>query len=154
MSMIVEQQYIEENKQLYLQRVSQFYHQVKSWLSEMNFSTSKHLFADELGKYEGSILTIKDEDGELLARFIPVGAKNLIGEGVIEIVNWLGEEHIFYMPEEGQTIVIAGNKIPILNGINKDGWYWIEDPHTGEAHFVDKSLLLNLVTLVSDYEFV
>ncbi len=112
----------------------------------MNFSTSKHLFTDELGKYESSILTIEDGDNALLARFVPVGAKNLIGEGVIEIVNWLGEEHIFYMPKEGQTIVIAGNKIPILTGINKAGWYWIEEPCTGEAHFVDKSLLLNLVT--------
>jgi hypothetical protein len=156
MNIIMEQQHVEENKQLYLQRVNQLYHHAKGWLTEMNlvFSTTKHLFKDELGNYHSSIMTIEDEDNTLLARLIPVGAKNLLGEGVVEIVNWVGEEHIFYMPKEGQTMVISGNKIPLLNGVNKAGWYWIEDPCTGEAHFVDKSLLLKLITLVSDYEFV
>jgi uncharacterized protein YgiM (DUF1202 family) len=41
----------------------------------------------------------------------------------------------------------SGEKIPILKGIKKNGWYWIEDPRTRSANFVDKELLLKLITL-------
>ncbi len=148
---------IEENKQLYLQRVNQFYHLLKDWLAEKHFifATAEHLFKDELGTYHGTQMTIEKKDKTLLAHLIPVGAKSLLGEGVIEIVNWLGQEHIFYMPKQGQTITMpSGEQIPILKGVKKEGWYWIEDPRTGEAQMVDKELWLKLITLVSDYEFV
>jgi len=81
---------IEENKQLYLQRVNQFYHLLKDWLAEKHFifATAEHLFKDELGTYHGTQMTIEKKDKTLLAHLIPVGAKSLLGEGVIEIVNW------------------------------------------------------------------
>ena len=157
MNMTVEQPInLDENKQLYLQRVNQFYHFLTDWLAEKHFifSTTPHLFKDELGSYRGKQMMIEREDKLLLAHLIPVGAKNMVGEGVIEIVNWLGNEHIFYMQKPGQTMTMpSGKQIPILKGVNKAGWYWIEDPRTREAQIVDKELLLKLITLVSDYEF-
>jgi len=148
---------LDENKQLYLQRVNQFYHFLKDWLAEKHlvFSTTQYLFKDELGNYRGTQMMIYRENKLLLAHLIPVGAKNLVGEGVIEIVNWLGNEHIFYTPKPGPTMTMpSGKQIPILTGINQDGWYWIEDPRTQEAQMVNQKLLLKLITLVSDYEFV
>jgi len=148
---------IDDKKQLYLQRVNKFYHFLTDWLAEKHliFSTAPHVFKDELGTYRGTKMTIYRMDKTLLAHLIPVGAKSLVGDGVIEIVNWLGNEHIFYMQKPGQIMTMpSGQKIPILTGVNNDGWYWIEDPRTLEAHIVDKELLLKLITLVSDYEFV
>jgi hypothetical protein len=148
---------LNENKQLYLQRVNQFYHFLKNGLAgkHLIFSITPYLFKDELGSYRGTQMMIEKEDKLLLAHLIPVGAKNLIGEGVIEIVNWLGNEHIFYLPKPGPTMTMpSGKTMPILKGIHQDGWYWIEDPRTQEAHKVDKELLLKLITRVSDYEFV
>jgi hypothetical protein len=51
-------------------------------------------------------ITIEKEDKTLLAHLVPVGAKSMLGEGVIEIVNWLGQEHIFYVPKPRQTITM------------------------------------------------
>jgi len=39
-------------------------------------------------------------------------------------------------------------------GIERDGWYWIEQRLAATTHFIsDKNSLLQLITWVSDYEF-
>jgi hypothetical protein len=151
-----EQPTAEAKKQLYLQRVNHFYQQVKNWYTAENFSfsTEERIFRDKLGTYQSALLAIKTKDEELLAKLVPMGASSLLGEGVIEIVNWLGEEHIVYLLQGGPTLMLpSGERQPRLKGVTQEGWYWLEDPRTKQTRLVDKERLLNLITLVSDYEF-
>lgn len=151
-----EQPIAEAKKQLYLQRVNHFYQQVKNWFPAEHFrlSTEERLFQDELGTYRSALLAIKTQDETLLANLVPMGASSLLGEGVIEIVNWLGERHIVYLPHGGPTMrLLSGERQPTLKGVTQAGWYWLEDPRTRQTRWVDKEMLLKLITLVSDYEF-
>lgn len=151
-----EQPTAKAQKQLYLQRVNHFYQQVRNWYTEKNFrfSTEERIFRDKLGTYQSALLAIKTQEEELLAKLVPMGASSLLGEGVIEIINWLREEHIVYLPLGGPTIMLpSGERQPTLKGVNQEGWYWLEDPCTRQTRLVDKDRLLNLITRVSDYEF-
>jgi hypothetical protein len=41
-----------------------------------------------------------------------------------------------------------------LNSIETDGWYWEEQRLNTPPHLLTKTKLLQLITWVSDYEFV
>jgi hypothetical protein len=41
----------------------------------------------------------------------------------------------------------------MYKGIDEDGWYWIEDSYRNKAHLINQTIFLELLTLVSDYEF-
>lgn len=148
----------------YLKRVEQFYTQVKNWLGQeqFEFPTVSRTIQDKLGTYQGEIMTIEFkskprgecENLQTLADLIPMGVMPLLGEGVIEVTNWLGEQHIIYFPRGGPTLKLpSGDTQTWLTGVTQDGWYWMADPRTREAKLIDKALLLTLITLVSDYEF-
>lgn len=148
----------------YLKRVEQFYIQVKNWLGkeQFEFFTAPRTIRDKLGTYQGETMTIElksksnreFENLQALADLIPMGVMPLLGEGVIEVTNWLGEQHIIYFPRGGPTLKLpSGDTQAWLTGVTQDGWYWMADPRTREAKLMDKALLLTLITWVSDYEF-
>ena len=92
-------------------------------------------------------LSIKTTTGKWLAFIKPNGASVIGGEGLIEIEGLLaGKEYLLYMRNSKKGA-------SLYKGINQDGWYWIEDSRRNRAHLLDKSLLLDIITLVSDYEF-
>jgi hypothetical protein len=77
----------------------------------------------------------------------PNGASVIGGEGLIEIEGLLaGKEYLLYMRKPHSKMDVS-----LYKGINQDGWYWIEDTRRNLAHKLDKSLLLDIITLVSDY---
>jgi len=141
----------EKKIQLYLKRVEQLYISIQQWLTEANliFESNCVEITEKLGIYQVTQLSIKTSTGKWLALIKPNGASVIGGEGIIEIEGLLaGKEYLLYMRKPHPKMGVS-----LYKGINQDGWYWIEDTRRNRAHLLDKSLLLDIITLVSDYEF-
>ncbi len=151
-------QNIEARKQLYLQRVHQFYDHIQSWLKDENlfFTTQPTEIYEELGHYVVPFLSIKTAAGELLAEMKPIGASAIIGEGVIEVIGCFDNDFMTYMRVGEPTITdpFSGVKRPIYDGIDVDGWYWDYRLDNHSHLIADKTSLLEIMTWVNDYEFV
>lgn len=147
--MIVEEstkQDAEAKKQIYLQRVNQFYADLKNWLQDEAFILEEdHVDVIEaLGEYQAPRCSVKTQEGELLAEFKPTGASVLLAEGAIDVKGWLDKEYVLYMLK---------NDPQTYYKIEEDGWYWQEQRLDVEPHFLNnKTTLLQLITWVSDYE--
>ena len=157
MDAINEQQVNEQKVQVYLERVNDFFNQIKNWFKDELEVTTYPVQVDEiLGIYEAPAIDIREKgQTELLANITPKGATVILAEGLLEIKGWLDTDHLNYMVDGGFQVTDAysGKKRPTFKGVNQDGWYWIDDPRTHKVHFVDKTRLLELITLVSDHEF-
>jgi hypothetical protein len=139
---------LESQKQRYLQRVNQLYANIQHWLQNqpLQIHVSDLEIAETLGRYHVPQLAIATTQGDTLAKFQPVGAAVMLAEGAIEVKGWLDQEYLVYMKQsDPQTF---------YQGIEMDGWYWIEQRLAATTHFIsDKNSLLQLITWVSDYEF-
>lgn len=147
---------VEQKKQLYLQRVNQLYNQIKHWLSDDTLQVVEGppvtLQESELGTYSAKVLAIETPEGDVAIQFKPRGANIVMAEGLIELESWLGKEYLVYMRTGGPTLTTpTGVERPIYQGIDTEGWYWIEDSRRIKAHLLNKTLLLELITMVSDY---
>ncbi|MEK8016551.1 MAG: hypothetical protein VSS75_006755, partial [Candidatus Parabeggiatoa sp.] len=93
------------------------------------------------------------ESDETLAGLFPQGTAVFMGEGLIELKGTFGTEWIIYMLKEGIMISNESDKVShIYKGIDKDGWYWLEESEETKPHLMNKTLFLNLLSLVSDYD--
>jgi len=147
---------------LYLKRVEHLYRPIKQWLTEeqLLFVPNKMDTIEQLATYKTTQLSIKTQTGKTLGKIKPKGSRVILGEGLIEIEGWLGKESLVYMIKNGLKITKPDRHnsdklitVPMYKGIDIDGWYWIEDSRRNRAHLLDKSLFLELITFVSDYEF-
>lgn len=143
-------------QQIYLQRVNQLYDQIKHWLSndtlQVVVGPPVTLQEPELGTYSANLLTIETPDGDVAIQLKPRGANIVMAEGLIELESWLGKENLVYMPTGGPTLTTpTGVERAIYQGIDREGWYWIEDSRRTKAYPINKTLLLELITMVSDY---
>ncbi|HAI68480.1 MAG TPA: hypothetical protein DCM38_03470 [Gammaproteobacteria bacterium] len=154
--MIEEQQNAELKQQIYLQRVNQLHTHIINWLQDEPFILEKGNMTVQsaLGDYQAARLSIQTERGETLANLFSKGTSVLLGEGLIEMEGVVGTESIIYMLKGGLIITDRyGKNRPMYKGIHENGWYWIEDSYRNKAHLMNKTLFLELITLVSDYEF-
>jgi len=137
------QQNAESKQQIYSQRVNQLHTNMRNWLE-----------GEPLILEKAARLSIKTERGETLANLFSKGTSVLLGEGLIEMEGAVGTESIIYMLKDGLIITDRyGKNRPMYKGIHENGWYWIEDSYRNKAHLMNKALFLELITLVSDYEF-
>jgi hypothetical protein len=146
----------EQKVQLYLERVSDLFSQVKTWFhGEFEVTTDKIKIKEPAGNYEAPTLSIREKgQTETLVNLIPKSSGTLLFKGTIEINGWLDHIYLEYMAKGGPQVTLTpGNTYPMLNGINQNGWYWIVDPVTRTTRFTDKASLLEMITWVSDHEF-
>ncbi len=147
-----------QNLQTYLERVNVFFRQIQDWFAaEFDVMTSSISLRERGHTYEAPVLTIRERgQEEVLATLKPVGAFVVRVAGLIEIRGWVDRAHLDYMTTEDRFLVTeasTGLKRHTYLGVNQAGWYWVEDPRTRQAYLVDKTVLLKLITLVSDHEF-
>jgi hypothetical protein len=134
----------------YVERIEQLYIKIRNWLGETNLiiiETPIYIL-EQIADYKVTGLLIKTASGKTLAEIKPAAASVIIAEGKIDVVGWLGTEYLLYMLKHRPELGTA-----LYKGINQDDWYWIEDSYRNRAHRIEKNLLLELITLVSDYEF-
>jgi hypothetical protein len=156
MNTINEQQANKQKIQLYLGRVNDFFSQINDWFKDdLEVTTFPIQVGETLGTYEAPAIDIREKgQTESLANITPKGANVILTEGMLEMKGWIDRAHFDYMINGGpQVTMVPGKKLPMFKGINQDGWYWIVNPVTRTTRFADKSLLLELITLVSDHEF-
>jgi len=158
-----EYQHAEQKKQIYLTRVNQLFGNIQDWLKDEPVTVKQQnleIIEKFTGPYTVPSLSISTQAGQELADIKPRGAYVILAEGLVDIEGGFGREHITYMVDggpysyrplpENTTQVI---KKPMFKGINEDAWYWVEDSRLDRANAMDKELLRELITLVSDYEF-
>ena len=149
-------QNIETRKNFYLQRVNQFYANIQNWLKDENltFSVKPTEIYEELGHYIVPFLSLKTVNGEWLAEMKPAGAAVIMAEGLIEVVGF-DNDYVEYLLAGGPTVTEpTGKKRFIYQGIDVDGWYWNHRLKTNPTLLNDKTSFLELITWVSDHEFV
>jgi hypothetical protein len=157
-----EYQLAEQKKQVYLTRVNQLFSNIKHWLKDEARVEQQEIEVTEkfTGTYTVPSLSISTQAGQELAEIKPKGAYVILAEGLVDIEGGFGREHITYMVDGGPYSYrpLPENttqffKKPMFKGIKEDAWYWVEDSRLDRANAIDKELLRELITLVSDYEF-
>ncbi len=160
-----EYQYAEQKKQVYLTRVNQLFGNIKNWLKDDTLQVEQQEIAVTekfTGTYSAPALSISTQTGEKLADIKPRGAYIILAEGMIDVEGGFGRENLTYMVGGGPDSYKANPKNPVqiftekrFKEIGDDGWYWIEETLEDKVHFLNaKNVLLEIITQVSDYEFV
>ncbi|MDI6792366.1 MAG: hypothetical protein QME81_05790 [bacterium] len=149
----------------YISEIHQLYSEISSWLEGEQLTIQEEeieINEEAPGRYNAPRLLIRDPRGNQIADIKPIGAWIIGAKGGIDIVGLLDKEAVVYMEESPQfftTISVGGEEIeersskPLFRGVERPGWYWIEDKRRSKAHLLDKELFLDLLTEVSDYEF-
>jgi len=139
-----EQKTAETQKQIYLQHFAQLYTDISDWLQPepLCLKNTEIEIQEVLGHYPVPQLSIQTDTGEVLADLKPAGASVLGADGLIMVEGWLDKGYVLYL-RKNQT-----------DRIETDGWYWEEQRLNTPPHFLNKTKFLQLITWVSDYEFV
>ncbi len=142
----------EQLKQNYLTKVNQLFGDIKNWLkdTDLHIEQQETKIAETLtGDYLAPTLSIT-ETQEHLAKIIPIGACIIEAEGRIDIQGWFGIEHIAYLINGGPRLS-AGKKM--FPNVDSDGWYWLENNLSGNAHLMNKSSFFKVFKQASHYGF-
>jgi hypothetical protein len=138
---------IEKPQQIYLQRITQLYSDIKTWLQDepLIVENGEIEVIEALGRYKAPRLSIKTQEGEMLAELKPTGASILLAEGAIDVEGRIDLEYVLYMSKSDPQTFFK---------VEADGWYWQEQRDEVDPHFLNnKTTFLELITWVSDYEF-
>jgi hypothetical protein len=149
----------------FLARLDSLYKDVRKWLPN-NLKTrtkSLNLTEETFGSYTAQSLEIDSPDHRVIATLRPIGAAILGALGRTDLVGSRDTQIIVYYAKGGPVIRFsyknaAGKEFdshqrPLRQGVEKEGWYWIEDRRLGRARPLDKQLFCDLLREVSDYEF-
>ena len=147
-------------------RVNHLYSDIELWLKTEQFIIKKEkieISEKIAGSYKIESLIVLDNENNKIAELRPVGAWIIAAEGRVDIIGKLNKENLVYLISEGPHLTIieeaknsktAKSSRPLFRGIEGNGWYWIESKRPGRARLLDKNLFIDLMSMVSDYEFV
>ncbi len=148
----------------FLKDIDELYVNIISWLdtSELTtFTEQIELREEASGAYKIRKLIIHDKKKETIADITPVSARVIGANGRVDSLGKYDKAIILKLEKNDSpsitTIPVGDHKeatsTQFYKGIEKAGWYWIEDRRRGKAHFLNKELFLELLSEVSDYEF-
>jgi len=147
----------------YIARLEGLYSSVDKWIEDMGLTLSRssiELNEEVAGRYEVPAAAILDAEGRKVAELLPLGAWIIGAEGRVDLVGPLDRASLVYLRRSGPHIDMkeanaTGNlkdwSRPLFQGVDRAGWYWIEDRRLGRAHPVTKRLFLDIVAEVSDH---
>jgi hypothetical protein len=139
------------------------YNSVREWLDPTNLVArrdSTHLNEEAVGRYEVPTLIISAR-GKHIAELRPVGLAIVGAKGRVDLIGTFDSIPLLYLLAGGGAItstVSAGGKVlesssrPLFHGVQRSGWYWIEDKQIGVARLLDRFLFQKLLARASDYE--
>ena len=146
-----------------MRRVETFLIEASDWCKRHGLAVEKGgvtLREERMEEYDAPSLVIS-KDGEPVAKVVPVGSKIIGAQGRVDLVGRLTKHAFLFYVDKGAAVsaqtVVAGkaarsSSMPMLSGVDGDGWYWIEAT-VRRAKRVEERLFLDLLTDVSDYEF-
>jgi hypothetical protein len=147
----------------YISRLNALYSEVVEWIKDADLKVShgQTEIREEIpGSYDAPTLTITDEKGNKVADLLPVGAWVIGAEGRVDLVGLMDRDSLVYLREGGPHIkttesVETGDagewSRPLFRGVDRPGWYWIEDKRLGRARPVTRQMFLDLLAEVSDH---
>ncbi len=148
----------------FVESVNIFFNKIESWIASSPLKCIRQeieISEEYSGRYKVGKLTLQNESGKKIAEFIPVGAFIIGGNGRIDMNGTIDKAIIVNLEAGGPSVtstVTVGNRLEtskntFYKGIDKQGWYWVENGRRGKADFLDKYLFIELLHEVSDYEF-
>ncbi len=146
----------------YLKRVESLYSEVKVWVEPLSTEFIDTTVMEQAsGPYSASCLIIKSGVSEI-AKLEPLGTWIIGAEGRVDLIGSNDKTTLVYLKQGGsliESIESEGGRemnrstTVLFQGIEEDGWYWIEDKRRGRAILITQDLFRDLVSEVSDYEF-
>jgi len=144
--------------------VEYLFTEIDSWLAASPLKTRREdmqINEEASGAYNIQKLLIEDAAGKKIAELVPVAAFVIGADGRVDLDGKYDKTIIIYAEAGGPsftTSITHGGRtetstISLFKGIDKKGWYWIEDNRLGRAHCLDKKLFFDLLDGVSDYVF-
>ena len=144
-------------------RLETLYAEVTLWIADRSLkvvSSVVELHEEILGRYEVASLSLIKDDGKQIGIMTPVGASVIGASGRVDLVGAVDREILVFLDKGGPTISrtvqveeqIETQTVPLYRGVSGEGWYWIENRKPSRARLLDKTLFLDLLDEVSDYE--
>jgi hypothetical protein len=136
---------------------------IDTWVSDTGMKLRREeitINEEQSGQYIASRLIIEDASGKKVADISPVAAFVIAADGRLDLNGTVDKAIIVRLQQGGPsftTSVHHGNQTDtnttyLYKGVDKNGWYMIDDSRRAKAHFVDKELFFELLSEVSDYE--
>ena len=147
----------------FVDSVNSLFNEIETWIASTKLKGSRHeieISEEASGKYKVVKLILVDEGGKKVAELTPVGTFIIGGSGRIDLNGSIDKAIIVSLevgdPSMATSVTVGGQTETGTNsfyqGIDKQGWYWIEDKRRGKANFFTKELFIELLREVSDYE--
>lgn len=154
---------VQEHIDIYRERINALYSNAQKWAAPLSTEVQDvQVLEQASGPYPAQCLVMKKTDGSEIARLEPVGTWILGAEGRLDLKGGNGQEVIIYLTDGGPTFNFGESEgdeetgrgaMALFRGVDRPGWYWIEDSRRGRARLVTKELFRDLVSEVSDYAF-
>lgn len=152
-----------ETVKSYVEAVNRLFDDVESWIKSLSLNGIRQeieISEESSGSYKVRKLILHDESGKKIAEFMPVATFIIGGNGRIDLNGTIDKAIIVNIEVGGPsltTTLATGGQTDtqtslFYKGIDKQGWYWIENGRRGKANYFDKKLFVELLKEVSDYE--
>ncbi|MBF0234566.1 MAG: hypothetical protein HQK65_16215 [Desulfamplus sp.] len=154
----------EQKVNSFIDSVDKLFAEIELWIASTNLKGVKQeieISEETSGRYKAKKLTIEDEKKKKIAKFLPIGTFIIGGNGRVDIIGTIDKAIIVNLetggPSTTTTTMTVGDyketrTTSFYEGIDKQGWYWIEDKKRGKAILFTKDLFIELLREVSDYE--
>lgn len=147
----------------YLQEVEMLFADINKWVSGTGLKLRReeiNINEEQSGQYTASRLIIEDASGKKVADISPIAAFVIAADGRLDMNGTVDKAIIVNLLSGGPsmtTTIRHGNQTDVstrqlYKGVDKSGWYMIDESRRAKAHFFDKELFFDLLAEVSDYE--
>lgn len=144
----------------YNERLKELYGEIGKWVKVHNLFTNLEPVKriERLsGEYETFQLTIKDQNGILIAKMKPFAIWIIGAEGRVDLIGNSGVEKIVYLSKGGpsmSTTISTGCGIvdqheQKIFGDKEEGWHWVDHIVIGKQPKLDKDIFLKLLEVVN-----
>ena len=138
----------------------QLFRQICEWLEEENIEfkgkeNDLTLKEGKSGNYNTKRWDVFTKDDERLFSIVPYGIWIIGAEGRVELEGDSGTESFIYLIGSGASLVSDGGseKDNILyrqvNGIQGDGWHWLDERIIGKKPLLNKDIFLALLERIN-----
>ncbi|RJP20320.1 MAG: hypothetical protein C4527_25175 [Candidatus Omnitrophota bacterium] len=147
----------------FIESVNSLFAEIESWIAATSLKGIRQeieISEEASGRYSVDKLTLENNERKKIAEFIPIATFIIGGNGRVDLIGTIDKVIIVNLEIDGSamtTTITAGGYTETRTtsfyiGIEKPGWYWIEDGKRGKANFFTKELFIELLREVSDYE--
>lgn len=147
----------------YLQEIETLFAAITTWVSDTGLKLRREEITvneEQSGQYTANRLIVEDANGIKIADISPVAAFVIAADGRLDMNGTVDKAIIVNLRSGGPSITTTvhhGNQADVstkqlYKGVDKSGWYMIDESRRAKAHFFDKELFFDLLAEVSDYE--